>query len=127
LGFYRWEMANPSKSLPELIASGGFRPDRHWHLVVGTEQPKGVPDHTWNEIVSKAKAYARRKIEAEKRQALALAELADKFSPDEEAAYEALLEGLSDDAAERLRDRPVSIKRIDANVQMLNPLDMLRP
>jgi len=79
-------MANPAKSLPELIASGGFRPDRHWHLVVAADQPKGVPDHTWNEIVSKAKAFARRKIEAEKRAALALAELADELSPDEEAA-----------------------------------------
>lgn len=120
-------MANPAKSLPELIASGGFRPDRHWHLVVGADQPKGVPEHTWNEIVSNAKAFARRKIEAEKRAALALAELADELSPDEDAAHEALLECLTDDVAERLRDRPVSIKRIDVNVQMLNPFDVLRP
>jgi len=28
--------------------------------------------------------------------------------------------------AERLRGRPVSFKRIDVNVQMLNPLDVLR-
>lgn len=120
-------MANPAKSLSELLASGGFRPDRHWHLVVGAEQPKGMPDQTWNEIVNKAKAYARRKIDAEKRQALALAEFADELSPDEEAAHEALLDGLPDEVAERLRERPASIKRIDVNVQMLNPLDVLRP
>src|SRR5829696_5387678 len=119
-------MANPAKSLPQLIAAGGFRPDRHWHLVVAAVQPKGVPDHTWNEIVSKAKAFARRKIEAEKRAALALAELADELSPDEEAAHEALLESLDRGVAERLRGRPVPFKRIDVNVQMLNPLDVLR-
>src|SRR5947199_8179338 len=78
------------KSLGELIASGTFRADRHWRLVLEGSQPTGVPDHAWAEIVGQSKSHLRKQMGDERRRAEALL-AASELSPKEVAAYEALI------------------------------------
>lgn len=86
----RQKGVSKGKSLGELIASGGFRADRHWRLVLEGSQPDGVPDDAWEEIVGQARAYVRKKMGEERRRAEAVL-AATELTPQEIAAYESLL------------------------------------
>jgi hypothetical protein len=117
------------KSLAELIASGGFRADRHWKLVLEGSQPAGVPDHAWAEIVRLSKAHLQKQMGAERREAeklLAKSDLTDA----EQARYAGMIEELTcevpDAIPEVIRwliERPDYEKRVALATGQLNPLD----
>jgi hypothetical protein len=130
----RQKRVSNKKSLAELIASGGFRADRHWKLVLEESRPKGVPDRQWREIVARAKAHLRKKTGEERREAERLL-AATALTPQEVAAYEQLLAGLPrptqpSDAygamITSLRHRPDFEKKVHVRMGMLNPFDRLK-
>jgi hypothetical protein len=127
----RQNRVSKGKSLAELFASGGLRPDRHWELILEGSQPDGVPDHEWREAVAQAKAHLRKRTGEERRRAEALL-AATALTPEEIAAYEQLLseipnpDGVNDPLIEGLRHRPDFEKKMHVRMGMLNPLDVLK-
>jgi hypothetical protein len=120
------------KSLAELILSGGYRADRHWELVLKSSRPEGIEEHIWRDIVSQAKAYLRRKMGDERREAEKLLAFQLDLTPDEDAAYEEMISApnLTDDMRTRLRNRSQVEKRTDVIVGRLHPLvlwDIMHP
>ena len=123
------------KSLAELIASGGYRADRHWRLVLEGSKPDGVSDHVWQEIVVQAKGHLRKRMGDERRRAEVLLAQTD-LTPQEIAAYEQLLNDLPQPVGDptdnylafvdSLRRRPDYERKLHVKVGVLNPKDRLR-
>jgi hypothetical protein len=106
----------PAKSLSQLLREGAFRPARHKHLLL-EGRPADVPEADWAKLIERS--FGIKAVEPDGP--------SDTLTADEEIAHERLLDGLDAKVADRLRDRPVHIKRMDVKVQMLNPLDVLQP
>jgi hypothetical protein len=125
----RQKRVSRGKSLGELIASGTFRADRHWRLVLEGSQPPGVPDHEWRKIVSQAKAHLRKKM-GEERRAAERALLATDLTDAEQARYVAMVEELMREVPnaiaeviEWLLNRSDYEKRVALQLGQLNPMD----
>jgi hypothetical protein len=117
------------KSLAELIAQGNFRADRHWKLVLEGDQPAGVSDHAWAEIVKLSKAHLQKQMGEERREAERLLATSD-LSDADQARYAAMIEELKREVPDAipevitwLVERPDTDKRCALATGQLNPLD----